>query len=156
MRAQGPSSACVLREAGSAFIAAFAIYVSVWALSARFEQGATLSGLNQDGGGPGFLLLVLAGVAGLVGSSRWSKSLRGVIAILPAILFAAVVGFAVSSMFAFAPPSDGIAYEPIVSGVVAAAFIPRLVASVLRQSWAEPDQSRTTTMTDPGVSRVAD
>lgn len=108
-----------------------------WLMAFRdaFATGATWSGLNPGGGGPGFTILLTAGAVSFFTRPRPSTVTRATTVMVHAGFLAAVCGFAfhvvVTSMGLL--PSD--ALSPLTSGVIAAFFVPRAAASVLEESW---------------------
>ncbi|MEQ8316350.1 MAG: hypothetical protein RIE77_10775 [Phycisphaerales bacterium] len=108
----------------------------------RFIDGATWSGLNPGGGGPGFLLIVSAGSLGFFIRSKTARTM----AALPAIVYAAVFAVACGACFALIAsqlvtlPSDMI--MSMASAVTGAYFVPRVVSSVLNESWKHAHAAR--------------
>ena len=100
-----------------------------------FQIGSTLSGLNPGGGGPGFLLLLTAAGFGLLGRSQSVRGAQPARATLEAIPGALMAGLLLFLLAHYGLPS-GIALEPITSGVIAAFFVPRVIAAVLAHAWA--------------------
>ncbi|MGD1915102.1 MAG: hypothetical protein ACFCBV_02795 [Phycisphaerales bacterium] len=102
----------------------------------RFVDGATWSGLNPNGGGPGFLLILSAGCLGFFIRSKTAKSMAALPAILHSAVFAAVCGvcFMLIAPMAVTLPSDMIV--SMASAVTGAFFVPRVVSSVLNESWS--------------------
>ncbi len=133
------SALSIWRGAGVALVGALAASLACWVVLAvfaqRFERGATLSGLNPDGGGPGFLLLVVTGSIALVTRTRWTRRLGLPAALAEAVVGASLVGSGLMGLLIVAPPGE-IAEEPIVSGVVGAFIVPRISAHVLEAAWA--------------------
>jgi hypothetical protein len=107
--------------------------------SERFANGATLSGLNQDGGGPGFLLLITAGTLGLITRSRFSRSLGTFGALVESSLLGALCGAGLLLALSLRPPGE-IEAEPLVSGVVAAFIVARFSASIVEAAWRASEQ----------------
>jgi len=116
----------------------------------RFVAGGTWSGLNQAGGGPGFLLLLVPGVAALLARPRWVRDLRPGLAFAEAAFVAALGGAVLAVLLRAFPPFDSIAPAPYVSGVAGAMLVPRVVASVLEHAWRQtPDGSGRSSRPEP-------
>jgi FtsH-binding integral membrane protein len=122
----------------AAVLAAVCCWMVLGLFPERFARGATLSGLNPDGGGPGFLLLLTAGILSLIARTEWTRSLSVRAAVVEAATLAALCGVVLGSLLSLVPPS-GLAVEPIVSGVVAAFFVPRVCASVVQLIWRDAE-----------------
>lgn len=121
----------------------------------RFERGATLSGLNPDGGGPGFLLILSSGVLSLllkpkhrVGHDAMGWTARLVDASLTALL-TGVLSFVIIGVL---PALSGIEREPVVSAIAASVFVPRVIAAVLEPIWSDRDQSGADTPPPEGAT----
>lgn len=117
--------------------------VPVFAFASRFETGATLSGLNPDGGGPGFLILLASGILSLA-LRRRVEPLAPLAATINAVLVAAIAGLTAWLALSLAPSTRSIDLEPIVSAIAGAAFVPRVVAAVLSDAWSRHDAQSTT------------
>lgn len=128
-------------------IAGTACSLTVLMFAGGFANGATWSGLNPNGGGPGFALLLISGIGSLA-AARF-----GVLRFAPAslLVFALTAAFCggifwlLLSQFAAIPPD---VRPPLVSGVVGSYLVPRVVASVLHDTW-----SRAESVSLPDVSR---
>ena len=107
----------------------------------QFSRGATLSGLNPDGGGPGFVLLLIAGIFGFITrppvDSILSIAGHAVVGLGYGLLTGAVFYF----LLHFMGLPDDIAVQQLVSGVILASLVPRVIAPVLAWAWSETDRS---------------
>ncbi|MEN1705081.1 MAG: hypothetical protein AAGJ54_06150 [Planctomycetota bacterium] len=130
---------CCQGEFFAAAIAAVTTCIWLGLFSSRFENGATLSGLNQDGGGPGFLILVSTGVIYLLYRKAFLRSLGPLTQIAVSFISALLGGFLLAGLLSLLPVSSRIDQPPIISAFVGAAFVPRVVAAVLAHSWASAD-----------------
>ena len=134
-----PSIGHIALEIMSPLAAAAASASALWMVSARFEQGATWSGLNPDGGGPGFLLLLPAGVVSLFIRSRWVRGLAtapGAVEAAVGAAFCGVLFYAAAASFTGLSSDEVI---PLASGVAGSFFVPRVVAAVLNDTWSRAD-----------------
>lgn len=103
----------------------------------RFGSGATWSGLNPGGGGPGFLLLAAPAMVSLFVRSKWFRSLSAGRATALAACGAAACGTIFASTISWlALPELNVEINPLTSGVVGAFFIPRVVVAVLNDAWS--------------------
>jgi len=118
----------------------------------QFARGATLSGLNPDGGGPGFILLLIAGVVAYF----TRPSSQSVLSIAGHTLIGLVYGLLAGGLFLFSLSLLGLPGETgvsqLVSGVVMASLVPRVIAPVLSWAWSETDHS---VSAQPGGTAVA-
>jgi len=127
----GVAAACGISLAATGWLVLF---------SDRFERGATLSGLNPDGGGPGFLLILTSGIIsallrpktrGGTAPPRWTARL------IDASLVAVSTGVLSYVLMRITPALALIEREPIVSAIAVSAFVPRVIAATLEPVWAE-------------------
>jgi uncharacterized membrane protein YeaQ/YmgE (transglycosylase-associated protein family) len=139
VHAPRPTTTAILLGLVGAVVASALNYGWLALFSERFEQGATLSGLNQDGGGPGFLLLITAGVLGLMTRSRYSRSLGTLGALAESCFFGALAGAGLF-LFLTVRPLGAIEAEPIVSGVIAAFIAARFSATIVEAAWRASEQ----------------
>jgi len=104
-----------------------------------FKDGATWSGLNPNGGGPGFLLLITSGSLSLFMRSRWARTATAI----QSIIFAACVSPFCGLVLWLGIPIGGDlpsgAMTPLISGTVGAFFVPRVVAAVLNEAWTQAE-----------------
>ena len=114
----------------------------LWLFADRFAVGATWSGLNPNGGGPGFLLLASAGCSSFFLRSSRARSLSAIAATIHTAAMAAVCGllFYASSRLLLSLPDHVL--PPLMSGVIGSFFVPRVVVSVLNESWQHAEASR--------------
>lgn len=109
------------------------------AFSERFASGATWSGVNPGGGGPGFLLLlpgVLAALAvNYVAVTRTSLMLIVVVSAAGSMVCGAV--FLGGTSVLSGTPLDEV--MPLVSGVIGSYFVPRVVVAVLNDTWSREE-----------------
>ena len=112
----------------------------VFAFASRFESGATLSGLNPGGGGPGFLVLLAAAILSLA-LRRNVELLRPLPATVNAAVVAAFAALASGALLEVVPLANNIDTEPLVSGIAGATFVPRVVAAVLSDAWSRSDET---------------
>ncbi|MEL6795842.1 MAG: hypothetical protein AAFO89_03370 [Planctomycetota bacterium] len=105
-----------------------------------FTRGATWSGLNPGGGGPGFLLLIATGVVSIVSFRRAVAENSVLFDVLWSAAFAALCGlfFVASTALLERLPTESVA--PLASGIVGAFFVPRVVISVLQDTWARAER----------------
>lgn len=107
--------------------------------SDAFAKGATWSGLNPSGGGPGFLLLLTAGIISLLVFRRACPRRSVQFDIFWSAVFAFVSGGILWLYIIFLSNLPAEAAPPLVSGVVGSYFVPRVVVSVLQDTWARAD-----------------
>lgn len=105
----------------------------------RFTHGATWSGLNPSGGGPGFLLLLTAGGLSFFLRSDLAKSLEPLKTTLHSGVLAAICGFGFWWVVQAWSGLPSEAMLPLTSAVVGAFFVPRVVASVLNETWKQAE-----------------
>ncbi len=106
--------------------------------SDAFSQGFTWSGLNPDGGGPGFLLLLSACGCSLLTALPSFARRTPIEAIVEAALAATAAVLSLllfSSLLLENPPP----LAPVASGVFGAFFVPRVVLAVLSHTWSEAE-----------------
>jgi hypothetical protein len=105
----------------------------------RFANGATLSGLNPSGGGPGFLLLIPVAAASFFFRSQWVRRLSAIAGTAQAAVAAVIcgAGFVIVSKILVPTPLDLVI--PLASGVAGCFFVPRVVISVLNETWSRAD-----------------
>ncbi len=120
-------------------VAAGAIGPWIWLLlfADRFASGLTLSGLNPDGGGPGFLLLLTAGMASLLVRPGASRRAPIMLAVIESSLLAVAAGAGLWLLLELGAAPPGVPIEPVISGVIAAFLVPRVVESTLHAAWSE-------------------
>lgn len=104
-----------------------------------FAQGSTWSGLNPDGGGPGFLLLLTAAGLSLGSRTAFVRGLRPMPALFEAVVVSAACGVLFALLLRFVPPFESVNSAPLISGVAGAFFVPRVVMSVLEHAWASAE-----------------
>ncbi|MEN0020295.1 MAG: hypothetical protein AAF747_05375 [Planctomycetota bacterium] len=123
-------------------LAAGASLAVLAAFAEEFATGATWSGLNPTGGGPGFGLLLGTGCASLFVRSSWVRSMPA----LNATAFAAVMSAACGALFyIFASrisAFDSIELAPLTSGVIGSFFVPRVVVAVLNETWSRAESQQ--------------
>ncbi|MEM1424389.1 MAG: hypothetical protein AAGH64_10350 [Planctomycetota bacterium] len=110
-----------------------------------FKVGMTWSGLNPDGGGPGFLLLVTTGLVSFFGRSPYEKTCSAMRAILIAVCGSIVCGLCLSTLVIFTGTLSEEATPPVVSGVICSYLVPRVVVAVLDDTWKRVDAERRAT-----------
>ncbi|MEM6552841.1 MAG: hypothetical protein AAF750_12045 [Planctomycetota bacterium] len=111
----------------------------------QFSRGATWSGLNPSGGGPGFLLLLTAGGLSLFCRSQRAKSMKPLPTTLHAGTLSALCGIGFWLIAGRWSALPGEAMLPLSSSIVGAFFVPRVVVSVLNDTWNHAE------MTKPGA-----
>ncbi len=110
----------------------------------RFADGATWSGLNPNGGGPGFLLLIPVAAVSFFLRSQWVRRLSVTGATIVAAIGAAICGGTfVLVAEALADVSVG-AVMPLASGVVGSFLVPRIVIAVLNETWTHNEVAMST------------
>lgn len=120
----------------AAALAALLGWGTVHAFADRFADGATWSGLNPDGGGPGFVLLLAAALCSLAARPAWVRRLAPVPAVVESVASTIACAAAAALLFSSAPPYAGIDVTPFVSSIAGAFFVPRVVAAVLEHAWS--------------------
>jgi hypothetical protein len=108
-----------------------------------FADGATWSGVNPDGGGPGFLLVVSSGAVSFFGRSTWERSASVARAVVFAAAVSGVCGGSLWIMLSMSGTLPSDAVPPIVSGVVGSYFVPRVVVAVLDDTWSRAESANT-------------
>lgn len=96
-----------------------------------FREGATMSGLNPQGGGPGFLLLVPPAIAGVLTGLTISKRLGFTTQLLESALVGAAIGLAVWVGARSFLPTDFPSIEPLASSAGIAYVVSRIVVAAL-------------------------
>ena len=104
-----------------------------------FAEGMTWSGLNPDGGGPGFLLLVSVGMISFFGRSGFEKSCSAVGAILIAVVASALCGVVVFTLVNLTGTLPVESTPALVSGVICSYLVPRVVVAVLDDTWSRAE-----------------
>ena len=134
-----PASKHLLIELLSPVAAGSACIVPLVLFASEFERGATWSGLNPGGGGPGFLLLLSCALISFLVRSSWVRSLPPMKATLQAAFAAALCGAVFIGLVrgVGAVPSD--AAIPLASGVIGSFFVPRVVVAVLNDTWSRAE-----------------
>jgi len=106
-----------------------------------FSRGATLSGLNPDGGGPGFLLL---GFACLFGYFT-RPPVESILSVAGHAVLGLAYGLYTGVLFLVLLHTTGmtseIAVHQLVSGIVIASLVPRVIVPVLSWAWSETERS---------------
>jgi len=100
-------------------------------LADRFAEGATLSGLNPSGGGPGALLLLIAAAVGLSQPPLRTRS-YSVARIGATLVGAAIAGGVFWAALAGVEAGAAIDIEPLATGIVGAYAVPQFVRDALR------------------------
>jgi hypothetical protein len=109
-------------------VCALAVYVFLDA----FSRGATASGLNPGGGGPGFLLLLPPAIAGLV-SGLWGRQYDGVLfAVAFGVFGGGLVAASVFSMLSLVTPSDFPPISPLATSAGVSFVVARVVVGALQ------------------------
>ena len=135
----------------AAFTAAFACYVVLTALGARFELGSTWSGLNPDGGGPGFLIIIIPCIFSLLSRPSRVRTLRPVAATFEAAFNAAVCGVTLWFFLVLLPPFESPDAAALASASTGGFLVPRIIASVLGHAWSmNDDPTVVSSTTDSG------
>ncbi len=96
-----------------------------------FRQGATMSGLNPRGGGPGFLLLLPPAAVGVLTGLTISKRLSFTAHVLESVLVGAAVGLAIWLGARLLLPAEFPSVEPLASGAGVAYVVSRIVVAAL-------------------------
>ncbi|MEM6732495.1 MAG: hypothetical protein AAF658_13130 [Myxococcota bacterium] len=115
--------------------AAVACSMTVFAFKDGFANGATWSGINPGGGGPGFLLLVGAGGLSYLLRSKAHQSLSYVSSLSVSAIGAVLCALAFLGALKYFALTDSDALRPLTSGVAGAFFVPRVVVATLQQMW---------------------
>lgn len=115
--------------------AAIACSLTVVAFKDAFASGATWSGLNPGGGGPGFLLLVGSGGLSYVLRTQAHRSLSYVTSLSVSAVGAVLCALVFLGALKYFALADSDALRPLTSGVAGAFFVPRVVVATLQQMW---------------------
>jgi Na+/proline symporter len=106
-----------------------------------YREGATASGLNPTGGGPGFLLILPPAIAGLVvgGVIRPTRSFRG--GLIEGVLLGGAVWLVAWALTAISMPHDFPDVTPLVSTMGIAFFVSRMVVAAFDTHTPDVDGS---------------
>ncbi|MEO1583769.1 MAG: hypothetical protein AAFR96_04255 [Planctomycetota bacterium] len=126
-------------DTGSALAAACVCAVILAVFADGFANGSTWSGLNPDGGGPGFLLLLCTGAISLATFRRACPEGSVTTDVLWSAIFALACGGFLWALTLLLDrlPADSV--PSLVSGVVGSFFVPRIVVSVLQDTWSRAE-----------------
>lgn len=126
-------------DAGAAFIAAVSCGGVLALFADAFSRGATWSGLNPNGGGPGFVLLLITGGVSVAAFRKVLPEGSVTTDVLWSALFALLCGGLLWLIARVLDrlPSESVA--PLVSGVVGSYFVPRVVVFVLQDTWTRAE-----------------
>lgn len=102
----------------------------------RFESGATWSGLNPGGGGPGFLLLLPGAVAALAVSFSPKRHLPLMVATVLTGIGSVICGCAFLGGTTYFSGTSLNEVMPLVSGVIGSYSVPGVVVAVLNDTWS--------------------
>ena len=106
----------------------------------QFAAGLTWSGLNPDGGGPGFLVVIVSGIAGLLARRDASKKMSTARDALESAALAGIFG----SLFWYLLHGSYFAEvktQPLISGATGAFFVARIASSTVETAWQSEQAS---------------
>ena len=128
-------AAAVVAGAGATGVTAL-----VW-FSEAFRRGSSWSGLNPDGGGPGFLLLIPAAAAGML-LRAWVRPIHAefIVALLPPLSVAALLSAGTWLVARWLLPSDFPPIQVLCTGMGIALLVAWIVTHALSALPAEPSE----------------